>query len=104
MKKRSIKGKLSVGQLIKCNDAFYRYIDQCQELLDAPRRAERKDLDIYQGAVRTATGETADWPDEYPDEVFMIYVEQGTSRYLDGAEHREVLPITFNYERWVASS
>jgi phosphatidylinositol 3,5-bisphosphate 5-phosphatase len=78
-----------------------RYIDQCQELLDAPTIAERKDLDVYQIAVRTSTGDLNEWHDESPDEAFSTYVERGTTRYLDGSGRKEAFPIVFNYERWL---
>ncbi|KAF7323248.1 Polyphosphoinositide phosphatase [Mycena chlorophos] len=81
-------------------EAEYRgYVDQYQELLDAPTtQGERKDLDIYSHAVRTAAGlGDAEWP-EVPKE-FIAYVEHVPSQYRDGRQ--EVLP-TFNYERWLA--
>lgn len=77
-----------------------RYIDQCQELLDAPSTSgERKDLELYSLAVRTATGEVSDWPNEIPKE-FIAYVEHVPSQYLDG--RKDVQP-SFNYERWCAA-
>lgn len=77
----------------------YRYIDQCQELIEA--LVERKDLAVYQTAVRTATGETVGWQDEFVDDTFLIYVERGTTQYLDGAGRKDALPVAFNYERWI---
>ncbi|KAJ7184359.1 SacI homology domain-containing protein [Mycena filopes] len=63
---------------------YQGYIDQCQELLDAPSTSgERKDLEVYHLAVRTATG------------------EHGRTLYLDG--RKDVQP-PFNYERWLGSA
>ncbi|KAJ7349074.1 polyphosphoinositide phosphatase [Mycena albidolilacea] len=79
---------------------YQGYIDQCQELLDAPSTSgERKDLELYSLAVRTATGEVSDWPNEIPKE-FIAYVEHVPSQYLDG--RKDVQP-SFNYERWCAA-
>jgi hypothetical protein len=75
-----------------------RYIDQCQELIEAA--VDRKDRIVYQTAARTATGETADWQDDV-DETFLNYVERGTAQYLDGAG-KDALPVAFNYERWIS--
>ncbi|KAJ7611579.1 SacI homology domain-containing protein [Roridomyces roridus] len=48
---------------------YQGYIDQYQELLDAPSTSgERKDLDMYSLAVRTALGEVPDWTGEIPKE------------------------------------
>lgn len=71
------------------------YIDQCQELIDA--LVDRKDLAVYQTAVRSAAGETADWQYEV-DDTFVGYVERGTTQYLD---RKDALMVGFNYERWL---
>lgn len=63
----------------------------------------RKDLAVYQSAVRAATGALWDWQESVPDEAFDAYVERGTARYLDGAGQTS-LPVSFNYERWVGGS
>ncbi|KAJ7632128.1 SacI homology domain-containing protein [Roridomyces roridus] len=69
---------------------YQGYIDQYQELLDAPSTSgERKDLDMYSLAVRTALGEVPDWTGEIPKE-FVTYVEHGSKQYLDG--RKEVQP------------
>ncbi|KAJ7491226.1 SacI homology domain-containing protein [Mycena latifolia] len=80
---------------------YQGYIDQCQELLDAPSTSgERKDLELYSLAVRTATGEVPDWSGEVPKE-FITYVEHASIQYLDG--RKDVQP-SFNYERWLGSA
>ncbi|GLB44123.1 putative sacI homology domain containing protein [Lyophyllum shimeji] len=80
---------------------YQGYIDQCEELLDAPTTmGERKDLEVYTTAIRTATGDTPDWPDEVPKE-FATYVERGRTQYLDGLQE---FPVSFNYERWLAGT
>jgi hypothetical protein len=79
------------------------YIDQCQDLLDAPILAEKKDLDLYHAAVRTAMGEIPDGKNDAADDVFAAYVERGTIQFLDGRGRRDNLIVPFNYERWVAA-
>lgn len=82
---------------------YQGYIDQCQELLDAPTTmGERKDLEVYSMAIRTATGETSDWLEEVPKE-FVTYVERGRTQYLDGGQG-EGFPVSFNYERWLGGT
>ncbi|KAF7305142.1 Polyphosphoinositide phosphatase [Mycena kentingensis (nom. inval.)] len=79
---------------------YQGYIDQCQELLDAPTTlGERKDLELYSHSVRTGLGETPDWPAEVPRE-FVGYAEQARTLYLDG---RFDAQPAFNYERWLGS-
>ncbi|CAK5279425.1 unnamed protein product [Mycena citricolor] len=78
---------------------YQGYIDQCQEILDAPTvLGERKDLEVYSMAVRTAMGEAPDSVGEIPKE-FIIHVDH-TLQYLDG--RKEFVP-SFNYERWLTS-
>jgi hypothetical protein len=88
--------------LAKSGDICPRYIDQCQDLMDAPiNGGERRGLEIYQQAVWTSAGELGD---SAPDEAFFTYVERGTTHYLDGVrvkEGKEGLPVHFNYERWL---
>lgn len=74
---------------------IYRYIDQCQELVGA--LVERKDLAVYQTAVRTAAGDS-DGQDDVVEDAFIAYVERGTTQYLD---RKEALPVAFNYDRWI---
>ncbi|KAJ3865788.1 polyphosphoinositide phosphatase [Lentinula novae-zelandiae] len=85
---------------------YQGYIDQCQELLDARfDSGERKDLELYTTAVRTASGDNDfDWVDEEPRE-FITYVEHGSIQYLEGSGgRREALPVTYNYERWLSGA
>ncbi|KAJ7063534.1 polyphosphoinositide phosphatase [Mycena amicta] len=80
---------------------YQGYIDQCQELLDAPTTlGERKDLELYSHSVRTGLGDVSDWPAEIPRE-FISYVDQGSTQYLDG---RHDMQPSFNYERWLGSA
>lgn len=80
----------------------HRYIDQFRDLLDAPTVGERKDLEVYALAVQTARGEGGvdEWPEEVPKE-FVAHVKRSSSRCLDDGG-KDVFPITFNYERWLA--
>lgn len=60
---------------------------------------ERKDLEVYSGAVRLSNGSVSqDWPDEIPKE-FFSYVERGTPQYLDG--RKEPFPTSYNYKQWL---
>ena len=82
------------------NFLLCRYIDQCQELLDAPTTyGERKDLEVYSAAVQTARGDNLEyWDDEIPKD-FVAYVEKSSAGYLNGGSN--AFPVTFNYERWL---
>ena len=79
-----------------------RYIDQCQELLDAPATlGERKALEVYAWAVQTAKGDIHDyWPEEIPKE-FFSYIERSSTQYLDDGR-KEALPVSFDYDRWLS--
>ncbi|KAG6812682.1 hypothetical protein H0H92_001311 [Tricholoma furcatifolium] len=81
---------------------YQGYIDQCQELLDAPSTtAERKNIEIYSHAIRTAAGETTEWPwPEDPLPKYIMYVERGKTCYLDG-RHGEGCSVQFNYDKWL---
>ncbi|KAF9266223.1 polyphosphoinositide phosphatase [Marasmius fiardii PR-910] len=80
---------------------YHGYIDQCQELLDARMTGgERKDLEVYTNAVRTAAGDFDSWTEEVPKE-FISYVEHGTLQYIEGSGRKEAFPVMFNYERWL---
>lgn len=76
----------------------FRYIDQCQDLLDAPGQIAETDLDLYTQTV--GAGGMPDWPDEIADESFVAYVERGTVAYLVG--RKDSLPVAFNYDRWIS--
>ena len=79
-----------------------RYIDQCQELLYASATlGERKALEVYTLAVKTAKGDTPDyWPEEIPKE-FFSYIERSSTQYLDDVK-KEALPVSFDYDRWLS--
>ncbi|TFK37658.1 SacI homology domain-containing protein [Crucibulum laeve] len=83
---------------------YQGYIDQCEELLEAPSTVgERKDLEVYAAAVGLANGgEMLTWQDEEPKD-FVTYVERGSTSYLDGGGRKDPLPITYNYERWLSN-
>ncbi|KAF4611683.1 hypothetical protein D9613_003798 [Agrocybe pediades] len=79
---------------------YQGYIDQCQELLDAPSTyGERKNLELYGSAVQTAKGGGLDlWPDEVPKE-YIAYINRQSAGYTDIG--KESYPVSFNYERWL---
>lgn len=70
------------------------------DLMDAPpNSAERKDRRIYGAAISTGLGQGNIASDpEMADKDFVAYVE----RPLDASGRRDNLPITFNYEKWIA--
>ena len=87
-----------------------RYIDQCQELLNASLREPPLpgDLEMYTSAVRMAEGDLPgywDSQDATPPKEFVAYVERGISAYLDGTGtvRKDSLPVTWNYERWLST-
>jgi hypothetical protein len=88
---------------------YQGYIDQCQELLDAPATlGERKDLEVYALSVQTGKGylDSMDMDSEYwmpgePPKDLVSYVER-LPRYVN--EGKEMFPVTFNYERWLSSA
>ena len=109
---RNIKGRYRntfVGAML--NVSMGRYIDQCQELLNASLREPPLpgDLEMYVNAVRMAQGDLPgywDGHDAMPPKEFVAYVERGgVSAYLDGigTVRKDPLPVTWNYERWLSS-
>ncbi|KAG6855864.1 hypothetical protein H0H87_009899 [Tephrocybe sp. NHM501043] len=94
---------------------YQGYIDQCQLLLSAPSTTgERKDLEIYASAVRTASGLFLDEEDfagpmtgsrelagKEDLAKYTAYVERGRTCYLDG-RHGEGCAVQFSYEKWLA--
>uniref|UniRef100_A0A0W0FVL4 Putative polyphosphoinositide phosphatase n=1 Tax=Moniliophthora roreri TaxID=221103 RepID=A0A0W0FVL4_MONRR len=78
---------------------YHGYIDQCQELLDARFiGGERKDLEVYTNAVKTAAGEL-DWSEAVIPKELVMYVEYGKPEYIG---RKEALPVQYNYERWLS--
>ncbi|KAK2460382.1 hypothetical protein APHAL10511_007547 [Amanita phalloides] len=90
---------------------YQGYIDQCQELLNAPLREPPLpgDLEMYTNAVLMAEGDLPgywDSLDATPPKEFAAYVERGISAHLDGigTVRKDPLPVTWNYERWLSST
>ncbi|KAG6916548.1 hypothetical protein DXG01_006431 [Tephrocybe rancida] len=80
---------------------YQGYIDQCQDLLSALHTSgERKDREIYAGAVRTAAGLEHPCAEEDLTR-YAAYVERGRTCYLDG-RHGEGCAVRFDYGGWVA--
>lgn len=78
-----------------------RYIDQCEEILNAQTmHSERKDLNVYQAAIDTSNGMGSEWCKEEVFENFVAYV--GKRHVYETT--KELLPITFNYEKWLFGS
>jgi hypothetical protein len=61
-------------------------------------RSERKDLEVYQSAIDTSNGMGLDRYKEEIAESFVTYV--GKKLVHEGT--KEVLPITYNYEKWLS--
>ncbi|KAL0952345.1 hypothetical protein HGRIS_006625 [Hohenbuehelia grisea] len=80
---------------------YQEYIDQYQELLDAPSTmGERNDVEKYASAVRIASGDT-DFAEELivvPD-VYALYVERGVGEAPERAKHDLSQTVAW-YERW----
>ena len=85
---------------------FVRYIEQCQELLDAPVTSlEKRNLEVYAQAIQTGRGEgiSDDWRSGFEaTKDYTAYVERSTTEYLTSAK-KEAFPITYNYERWLTN-
>ena len=83
-----------------------RYIEQCQELLDAPVTSlEKRNLEVYEQAIQIGKGGgiTDDWTTGFEiAKDYISYVERSTTDYLDGA-WKEAFPVTYNYERWLTN-
>ncbi|KAF9451310.1 hypothetical protein P691DRAFT_808062 [Macrolepiota fuliginosa MF-IS2] len=80
-------------------DEYQGYIDQCQEFLNAPAmRSERKDLSVYQAAIDSSHGLGLDWCKEETVEGYVSYL----SKTHVHEALKELLPITYNYEKWLS--
>jgi len=51
---------------------------------------ERKDLEVYSTAVRTAAGEIPDRPEDVPKD-FITYLERGRIQHLEGINRKDSL-------------
>ena len=81
------------------------YIDQCQEILDVTADfAERKDQQVYESAIALATleGDEESLPPEKDLETFYVYVDKASPQVAESAGNKELLPITFSYEKWIS--
>ncbi|PFH50390.1 hypothetical protein AMATHDRAFT_61229 [Amanita thiersii Skay4041] len=89
---------------------YQGYVDQCQEILNAPLRDPPLpgDLEMYNNAILMAEGHLPEYWDDHdaqPPKEVVAYVEKGTGAYLDGImASKESLPVTWNYERWLSGS
>ena len=106
-----MRGKSDNLKRIRClikRFTSFRYINQYQTLLETPiAAADRKDLEVYRNAVRTAIGDRPDW-DDYenypPDEAFVRYVQRSSPALVDSASSRrdaDGRDLVATYERWV---
>lgn len=81
------------------------YVVQCQEMLRTPPDyADRKDIKVYENAISLAAlGDEEDIVVHDRDfDAFEVYVEKASPFVAEAAGSKEHLPITFNYEKWVA--
>lgn len=89
-----------------CLNRVIRYIEQFQELLDAPVTSlEKRNLEVYEQAFQIGKGGgiTDDWTTGFEiAKDYISYVERSTMEYLDGA-WKEAFQVTHNYERWLTN-
>ena len=84
---------------------YTEYIDQCREMLGTiPDYAERKDQQVYESAVAMATMGDDDMlvPPDKDIDSFYSFVDKASPLIAESTGSRENLPITFNYEKWIA--
>jgi hypothetical protein len=78
-----------------------RYIDQCQDLLDAPFTVTAKDLDIYKGVVLAGAGELNEVREEGADEAFAAYVRRGSISHLERTARKDTQRLTASYDHMI---
>jgi hypothetical protein len=78
----------------------YRYIDQCQDMLNEPAYSASADVDVYESTIRTGRDPVGDIRDDSVEDAFAAYVDRGTVRFLE--QPRKDLAAT--YERWLGAS
>ncbi|KAI0785573.1 polyphosphoinositide phosphatase [Abortiporus biennis] len=89
---------------------YQEYIDQCLELLyTPPDYADPKDMRIYDSVIHKSS---IGYQDHEVDEVlevsekdvnsYVSYVDKASPRIAESAGYRDYLPITFNYEKFIA--
>lgn len=65
---------------------------------------ERKDLEVYSTAVRTAAGEIPERSEEVSKD-FITYLERGKIQHLESTSRKDgsSILVAFNYDRWLGS-
>lgn len=63
---------------------------------------DRKDLGVYQRAVRTSAGRQKE--ETTIEDALLVYVERGNLLQMDSSDSQEVLPVSFDYGRWLGNS
>ncbi|KAI0086625.1 SacI homology domain-containing protein [Irpex rosettiformis] len=81
------------------------YVEHCQELVMAqPDYTVRKDMVIYENAVAVADIGDEDELITAQDrdlEIFEMYVDRSSPAVAMGFGDRELLPVSFHYEKWI---
>ncbi|KAI0340121.1 hypothetical protein BDW22DRAFT_1379536 [Trametopsis cervina] len=80
------------------------YVEHCQEILMAlPDYTERKDMHIYENAVALASFGEEDVivTQERDFDIFDMYAERGSPSVAEAMGEKELLPVSFHYEKWL---
>ena len=84
---------------------YTAYVEQCQEMLRTPPDyTEMKDMEVYENAV-SLFGLGDDDIAVVSDrdfELYGAYVEKSSPQVAEASVSKEKLPVTFNYEKWIA--
>ncbi|KAJ8502831.1 hypothetical protein ONZ45_g11400 [Pleurotus djamor] len=93
------KQLLNASVSTKDEAEYQEYVDQYRELLDAPSMfGERKDLEVYSLAVRTAMGGVSEV--EEPSKEFLAHIEHAKIEYHDGpSRKKDLMSLAVGYER-----
>ena len=81
------------------------YVEHCQEFVMAqPEYTERKDMAIYENAVMISSlgdEEEVITVHDRDLEIFEMYVDRCSPAVAEGFRDRELLPVSFHYEKWI---
>lgn len=81
------------------------YVEHCQELVMAqPDYTVHKDMVIYETAVAITDMGDEDEVITVQDrdlEIFEMYVDRSSPAVAEGFRDRELLPVSFHYEKWI---
>lgn len=79
---------------------FFRYINQCLDLLNAGSdRATQKDGEVYEKSISIAFGEDDCLPLKDAEKDFEAYVKRGRLRASENEDYREYLVMNMEFEK-----